>query len=309
LNAQTFIHCSLYVCQIDSTTVNCQHGCSRKRRGVESEASTAEEEEYSTLVLSNRKRRDISSTHASEERKGLANSAPITFAHKPTCTNIECPSNAVCIDASPAYCRCKGNSVTDIHSSEPQTRCTDKNLAEMRVQSRLAWTVLYQGDQSRDFLVLARLYEEKMINYFVRENGLLGIRGMKIVSASRGFNRSVVVFRVVLALEEYSDMNIVSNKINMLLANEDDTAKKAQLDLHSTVTIVPLLSSTDITIETNLPETSKNNLLYLGLILAGLGTTALAIYIKLSTKVSGKKILGAQDVRSTKKTSDITHVA
>jgi hypothetical protein len=94
VTGQIHIHCSLYVCRVNSTDPNCQQQCDslRKRREISADNSVA------------RARRDVTNEPPVDEVAVI--SETVYFVKKPTCRDISCPSNSHCKELYPAACRC-----------------------------------------------------------------------------------------------------------------------------------------------------------------------------------------------------------
>jgi len=219
LKSQSYLHCTLYVC--DSTNVAGECGkCtgSRKRRSIEQ--------------LLSRERRAV---NLASLEMGRAVSSQIKYSAKPTCATLKCPSNSKCVENYPAFCRCTGNQVMNIHTK----KCTDQNLVEMKVPTQLTWIDHYKSETSH-FLRIAQLYEQKMIDYYVKEQRVSGIRGMKIMSATPQ-DSGAVSFKVMMTLADETTMERVSQQIRDLLKyKSEDVAAKTQVLPSTNIQILPV---------------------------------------------------------------------
>lgn len=222
LKSQTYLHCSLYVCEASSTVAQCQQGCStkrRKRRAIEE-------------VLSRERR----ATDTAPVELGRAVSSQIQYKQMPTCSLLKCPANSVCVENFPAFCRCNGNHVMD----EQTKTCTDNKLVEMKVPTSLNWIDHYK-DQSSDFLRIAKIYEEKMVNYFIKQHKIDGIKGVKISSAKNAAGS--VEFQVVMSLAEQATLAKVSQQITDLLSfRSEEASERVQVVPSSTINILPVVT-------------------------------------------------------------------
>ena len=124
---QIHIHCSLYVCRVNSTDPNCQQQCDRlrKRREISANNNVA------------RLRRDVTNEPPVEEVAVV--SETVYFVKKATCRDISCPSYSHCKEMYPAACRCDEGFVknrltgncTNGHVINVRGLHLDKNLPEI----------------------------------------------------------------------------------------------------------------------------------------------------------------------------------
>jgi len=233
LKSQTYLHCSLYVCDASASDVKCQQGCQNRRKRRAIEEATIGGKGGITEETMTRKRRAVSS--ASPLAVGQAVSSLIQYTAKPTCATTHCPTNANCIEGYPAFCRCIGNRVMDIYTK----RCTGERLAEMKVSTQLTWVGQYEGPNSSEFLLIARLFEDKMLDYYVTQRKVSGIRGIKIVSASKN-DDGAVEFRVMMILATDTTMERVSQQIQALLATKAEEVAK-QISVNPSTSVMKLV--------------------------------------------------------------------
>jgi len=256
LKSQTYLHCSLYVCEAGSSAAKCVQGCSskRKRRSLEEESS--------------RVRRAIDTAPL---EMGKAVSSMIQYTPKPTCATTKCPTNSVCVESYPAFCRCNDNRVMDIYTKQ----CTDEKLVEMKVPTQLTWIDQYK-DQSSQFLHVAKMYEDKMIDFYVKQMKLTGIRGIKIVSAKD--DTGAVEFRVMMTLAIDSTTAGVGQQIqDLLLYKPQEAAEKTMVNPATTkVEIVPVyIPVQTVTKEESTKESTDTR----DMILVGVGVLVLLLFV------------------------------
>jgi len=264
LKSQTYLHCSLYVCDASSSAAKCVQGCQGKRK------------KRSLEEASGRVRRAIDTGPL---ELGKAVSSMIQYTPKPTCATTNCPTNSVCIESYPAFCRCNGLRVMDLHTKQ----CTDEKLVEMKVPTQLTWIDQYKS-QSSQFLHVAKMYEDKMIDFYVKQMKLSGIRGIKIVSAKE--DTGAVEFRVMMTLAIDSTMAGVGQQIqDLLLYKPQEAAEKTMVNPSTTVEIVPVYFPVHtVTKEESTKEaTNTRDMILVGAGVLVLSLIVFAIYIR-STK-------------------------
>jgi len=215
---QIYLHCTLYICDKSNSNGECGPCLTRrKRRSIEGELS--------------RERRAVSTAPL---EMGRAVSSMIQYTAKPSCATLKCPSNSVCVENYPAFCRCNGNHVMDIHT----TKCSDKNLVEMKVPTELKWLDQYK-DQSTDLVRISKLYEDKMVDYYVKQQKVSGIKGMKVVSATQDSGK--LTFKVMMTLAKEALMEKVSQQIqNLLVSKSEEVLEKTQVNPSTTIQILPV---------------------------------------------------------------------
>jgi len=242
LKGQTYLTCSLFVCTASSDSAQCKFGCnkSRKRRsigyGPVSHAKTGQE------VLIRNRRNAQTSIKRSKVEMGIAISNVIKFAQKPICAALKCPLNSECIENYPAFCRCQGNLVMD---TKKQT-CTDKNLVKMSVPTELTWISEYSNEQSNVLLGLLHTYQEKMLNYFIREKRVSGIRGLKIATANNVTNTSTATttteFRVIMSLEDdVTKQGVAQQMQDLLITQTNEIVDRTQVNPSTIVKIIQVV--------------------------------------------------------------------
>lgn len=166
---------------------------------------------------------------------GRAVSSAIQYTAKPTCATTNCPANSFCVEGYPAFCRCHANRVMDSYTKQ----CTEERLVEMKMPTRLTWVSQYQGVNSSEFLLIARLFEDKMLDYYVTQRHVRGIRGIKIVSAKDDYG--AVEFRVMMILATDTTMEGVSQQIQTLLSTRaDEVAEQISVNPLLSVELVPV---------------------------------------------------------------------
>jgi len=245
LKSQTYLTCSLYVCTVDSGTPECNFGCNkaRKRRSIDSDLTVAQE------ILVRNRRSALTSIRRSQIDMGLAISNQIQFIQKPTCTTLKCPIDSKCIENYPAFCRCQNNLVMDIQKLE----CTSRNLVEMSAPTELTWIPEYSNANSNAFLGLIYLYQEKMLNYYVREKRIYGIRGLKIANTNQvpdtSTGRTHTRFRVIMSLNDDVTMQEVSLQMQKLLSTQtNEIVERTHVNPTTIVKIIRVVT----------PEASSN---------------------------------------------------
>jgi len=123
---------------------------------------------------------------------------------------------------------------------EKTKTCTDKKLVEMKVPTSLSWIDHYK-DQSSAFLRIAKIYEEKMVNYFIKQQNIDGIKGMKIASAKNAAGS--VEFQVMMSLAEQATLAKVSQQITDLLAfRSQEASEMTQVVPSSTINVLPVVT-------------------------------------------------------------------
>jgi len=221
---------------------------------------------------------------------GRAVSSMIQYTAKPSCATLKCPSNSVCVENYPAFCRCNGNHVMDIHT----TKCSDKNLVEMKVPTELKWLDQYK-DQSTDLVRISKLYEDKMVDYYVKQQKVSGIKGMKVVSATQDSGK--LTFKVMMTLAEEALMEKISQQIqNLLVSKSEEVLEKTQVNPSTTIQILPVY------IPASKKETGTDTQTF---VIVGAGTLLViivifAIFIKRRKREEPTKVVHVQGMEGVK---------
>lgn len=263
LKSQTYLHCSVYVCEIGSTDPKCNLGCSggRKRRAVED--------------VSNRERRETTDVATSAPALGAAISGQIRFLKKKTCSKLKCPSNSDCIENHPAYCRCRGNHVMNIYTES----CTEDRLVQMNVPTKLTWVESYKDSKSAEFLNLAIVFEQKMLKYYVHENRVAGIAGLKIVTASQ--DTDALYLSVLMALTESATSAIVSSQIqNLLVTKTTEAETRMQVNPNSNIHTVCIKYETAAATNEAPGMGTEMNLILVAIVCLLVGLAAIVAFIR-----------------------------
>ena len=160
MNEAVYFHCHLFACPLNSTSPSCQQKCggkSRRRR--------------SSIPVDSPKEIDVISEQ-------------ISFKKVPSCEDISCPENSVCVDLFPAQCRCKSGYV---YHQKRHSCVKERIIRLVNLKLDLPFYDSYYDTSSTDFMKFAIQYEEFLMKQLSHVDE---IEGVKIIGLSRG---SVVV--------------------------------------------------------------------------------------------------------------------
>jgi len=165
---QVYLHCSLWICMKDSLASECIAACDAAER--------------------KRKRRAVDNYKIGQDGNsvgGYATSGALVFRQSGQCEKLNCPVNSWCHDirtSKNAFCRCQYGLVENYLSKN----CTDRGLITLdnfRLVSTVIWSDRYKNPSSSEFLRFSHKFEVDMMNFYVHENRLTNVMGMKVIGA------------------------------------------------------------------------------------------------------------------------------
>jgi hypothetical protein len=253
-----YLHCRVFICKEGSTSPNCQLGCSvgRKRRDVDDIS---------------RERRAVDDDLADVDQSGMAVSGRIQYTEKKTCSNTVCSTNATCVEAYPAYCRCIDGHVTNKLTNE----CTQKRVVEIdNFHTNLTWNEAYKDPHSVEFLNLAKRYEDRMMKFYVEEKRVPGIVGIKIT----GMREGSVIFRVQFIIKPIvTPEEVVAQIRNITEAEPEAVVRQLRIIVDDDQKLKPVLVVPTLIIPTLKPVHPTG--INVGMLAAVVSVSTLAVLV------------------------------
>jgi len=134
-----------------------------------------------------------------------------------------------------------------------------------------------------------------MVNYYVKQKKVNGIKGMKVVSATE--DSGALIFKVMMTLAEEASMEKVSQQIqNLLVSKSEEVLEKTQVNPSTTIQILPVY------IPASKKETGTDTRTF---IIAGAGALLVilvifAVFIKRRNKEESTKVVHVQGMEGVK---------
>lgn len=264
LLGEIYMHCDIYLCEKNSQRSECihaecghDHDDERKRRSVEEQKE--------------RMRRGL------EELPKLptegATSGLVKYRKKPTCSEMLCQAeNSRCVENYPAFCRCLDNHVMDIWLN----KCISRNLVRLELPVKMTWIHQYKDTVSKEFFRLANLNQQRMLDYYILETRVGGIRGLKIVSATPDAGH--MNLGILMALDDEAIIEDVQNQFQYF-QSADDIEDRINVVTSANINITNYVADETAKLAESEFTMSMNETVYLIAIGLGVATFAFIIFV------------------------------